>query len=87
MRGASFDDLERAFDRHARRIAGELGGLLVDVGEALRRQAQPREPAPGEASEPTREDLLREAAALGVRGRSRMSKDELRLAVEQARGR
>jgi hypothetical protein len=87
MRGASFDDLERAFDRHARRIAKEFGGLLVDVGEALRRQAdKPEPPPPSSAPEPTREDLLREAAALGIRGRSRMSKEELREAIRRARG-
>ena len=83
---ASFDDVERVFDRHARRIAKELGGLLVDLGEALRRQAEPPAPASSPPPEPTREDLLREAAALGVRGRSRMSKEELRQAVERARG-
>jgi hypothetical protein len=86
VRSASFDDLERALERHARRVARELGGLLVDVGEALRRQAEPREPGASSSTEPTREDLMREAAALGVRGRSRMSKEELRRAVERARG-
>jgi hypothetical protein len=89
MRGPRFDDLEQTFDRHARRIAREVGGLLVDVGEALRRQAEkaePSEPAPATSSEPTREDLLREAAELGIRGRSRMSKEELREAIRRARG-
>ena len=87
MRGASFDDLERAFDRHARRIAKEFGGLLVDVREALRRQAEkPEPPPPGPTPEATREDLLREAAELGIRGRSRMSKEELREAIRRVRG-
>lgn len=78
-----FDDVEEAFDRHARRFAHELGGLFVDVGEALRRAAD-REHAPSETSEgrePTKEDLYREAARLGVRGRSRMTKAELRDAI------
>jgi hypothetical protein len=98
VRGPSFDDLEQAFDRHARRIAKEVGGLLVDVGEALRRQAEkpepeppgtgpaPPPPPPSPPPEPTREDLLREAAELGIRGRSRMSKEELREAIRRARG-
>jgi hypothetical protein len=80
-----FDDVEEVLDRHARRIAHELGGLLVDVGEALRRTAD-RENARSETSkgrEPTKEDLYREAARLGVRGRSRMSKSELRDAIER----
>jgi Rho termination factor, N-terminal domain len=93
MRGPRFDDLEQALDRHARRIAKEVGGLLVDVGEALRRQAEKPEPEPpGPAPSPpsgppetTREDLLREAAELGIRGRSRMSKEELRDAIRRAR--
>jgi hypothetical protein len=87
VRGASFDDLERAFDRHARRIAKEFGGLLVDVGEALRRQAEkPEPPPPGPPPDATREDLLREAAELGIHGRSRMTKEELREAIRRARG-
>jgi hypothetical protein len=80
-----FDDVEEALDRHARRIAHELGGLLVDVGEALRRAAD-REHEPSETSEgpePTKEDLYREAARLDVRGRSRMTKEELRDAVKR----
>jgi hypothetical protein len=80
-----FDDVEEVLDRHARRIAHELGGLFVDVGEALRRAAD-REHAPSETSEGrkrTKEDLYREAARLGVRGRSRMTKEELRDALER----
>jgi hypothetical protein len=86
MGGTGFGDVERILDRHARRIARDFGGLLVDVGEALRRQAEERDPAPSSAPEPSREDLLREAAALGIRGRSRMSKEELRRSVERSRG-
>ena len=80
-----FDDVEEVLDRHARRFAGELGRLFVDVGEALRRAAD-REDVPSRTSgerEPTKEDLYREAARLGVLGRSRMTKEELRDAVER----
>ena len=69
----------------ARRVARELGGLLVDLGEALRKQGGPE--SPGASPEPsrrdTKEDLLREAERLGIKGRSRMSKDELRRAIDQ----
>ena len=83
--GSNFDDVERILDRHARRLAREIGGLLVDLGEALRGQAgEPQQP--GSDHEPTREELLRQAEQLGVEGRSRMSKDELRRAIEQMRG-
>jgi hypothetical protein len=80
-----FDDVEEVLDRHARRFAGELGRLFVDVGEALRRAAD-REDVPSRTSEerePTKEDLYREAARLGVLGRSRMTKEELRDAIER----
>jgi hypothetical protein len=83
-----FDDVEEVLDRHARRVARELGGLFVDVGEALRRAAD-RERAPSsvteEGREPTKEDLYREATRLGVRGRSGMTKEELRNAIERLR--
>jgi hypothetical protein len=82
------DELEEVVDEHARRIAREFGGLLVGVGEALRRAAEPassQSSAPRSAAEPTREDLYREATRLNVPGRSRMTKDELRDAVDRRR--
>lgn len=77
------EELEDVVDEHARRIAREFGGLLVGVGEALKRAAEadasPRPPD----SEPTRDDLYREATRLDVPGRSRMTKAELRDAVDR----
>ena len=85
MAGPDFNQLEDIFDRHARRMAREIGSLLVDFGDALRKAAEPPQPPPNRpTAEPTRDDLLREAARLGIRGRSRMSKEELRSAVAQA---
>jgi hypothetical protein len=83
-----FEDVEEILDRHARRLVQELGGLFADMGEALRRAAEPGEPPPRfrGRSEPTKEDLYREAARLGVRGRSKMTKQELREAIERFRG-
>jgi hypothetical protein len=79
-----FDDVEEVLDRHARRLARELGGLFVDVGEALRRASDRDRPPPAsEGSEPTKEDLYREATRLDVPGRSRMTKAELRDAIER----
>jgi len=79
-----FDDVEEVLDRHARRLARELGGLFVDVGEALRRASdRDRRPPASEGSEPTKEDLYREATRLDVPGRSRMTKAELRDAIER----
>jgi hypothetical protein len=79
-----FDDVEEVVDRHARRIARELGGLFVDVGETLRRAADRERPPPaGEGFEPTKEDLYREATRLGVPGRSRMTKAELLDAINR----
>lgn len=78
------DELEDVVDQHARRIAREFGGLLVGVGEALKRAAETEAstPSPPHASaEPTRDELYREATRLNVPGRSRMTKDELRDAV------
>lgn len=85
-----FDDIEEVFDRHARRLAGELGGLIVEVGEALRRAAEtgtpdPPPPASGRDADPSRDDLYREATRLGVRGRSKMTKEQLRAAVKRAK--
>jgi hypothetical protein len=93
------DDVERVLDQHARRLAGQLGGLLVDLGQALRKQAEAPEPAPKTPPQPragrpatsprpgtpTRSDLLREAAKLGIPGRSRMSKAELERAIREHR--
>jgi hypothetical protein len=80
------DELEDVVDEHARRIAREFGGLLVGVGEALKRAAEAeaaKPSAPHAGAEPTRDDLYREATRLNVPGRSRMTKDELRDAVDR----
>jgi hypothetical protein len=85
MAETPFDDVEQILDRHARRVARELGELFVDLGEALRKQADPGEhtPAPpNQAHHESREDLYREAARLDIKGRSRMSKAELREAID-----
>jgi hypothetical protein len=93
------DDVERVLDQHARRLAGQLGGLLVDLGQALRKQAEapepaaetPRRPRAGRRATaprpgtPTRSDLLREAATLGIPGRSRMTKADLERAIREHR--
>jgi hypothetical protein len=80
------DELEDVVDLHARRIAREFGGLLVGVGEALKRAAEPEVRQASHANtEPTRDDLYREATRLNVPGRSRMTKDELRDAVDRGR--
>jgi hypothetical protein len=86
MDGTPFREVEEVLDRHARRLAGELGRLLMDVGRALRDEAAADTSSARTAprAEPTREDLYREAARLGVKGRSRMTKDELRDAVARA---
>jgi hypothetical protein len=86
-----FDDVERILDQHARRLARHLGGLLVDLGEALRTEADAAEPpttppaARPSRPQPTKNDLLREAAALGIRGRSKMSKAELERVIRARR--
>jgi hypothetical protein len=85
-----FDDVERVLDQHARRLARHLGGLLVDLGEALRTEADTAAPPTPPAArrsrpQPTKNDLLREAAALGIRGRSTMSKAELERAIRARR--
>ena len=85
MSESPFRDVEEALDRHARRLAGEVGRLLMDVGRALRDHAEAAPAGNARPAEPTREDLYREAVRLGVKGRSRMSKDELRDAVARAR--
>jgi hypothetical protein len=88
---SGFDDVERILDQHARRLARHLGGLLVDLGEALRTEADTAEPpntpsaTPPSRPQPTKSDLLREAAALGIRGRSKMSKAELERAIRARR--
>ena len=83
-----FDDVEEIIDRHARRLARELGGLIVEVGEALRRagetEASDRPPASPRA-DPSRDDLYREATRLGVSGRSKMTKEQLRAAIKRAK--
>ena len=85
-----FDDVEELFDRHARRLARELGGLIVEAGEALRRAAETGAPdapppAPTRDADLSRDDLYREATRLGVPGRSKMTKDQLRAAVKRAK--
>jgi hypothetical protein len=94
MAGTPFREVEEVLDRHARRLAGELGRLLVDVGRTLQNEAKAgerpaqkaRTAAPkARAANASREDLYREASKLGVKGRSRMSKDELQDAVARAR--
>jgi hypothetical protein len=88
---SGFDEVERILDQHARRLARHLGGLLVDVGEAIRKEADnakpPTTPPTARPSQPkpTKNDLLREAAALGIRGRSAMSKAELERAIRARR--
>jgi len=61
--------------------------LLVDLGEALRKEGDPG--APSASREPsgheTRDDLYLEAERLEIKGRSRMSKDELRRAIDRLR--
>jgi hypothetical protein len=82
-----FDEVEELLDRHARRLAKELGGLIVEAGEALRRVAETKTPTePRSTGEPdaTKEDLYREATRLGVPARSKMTKQELRAAVGRA---
>jgi hypothetical protein len=94
MASTPFREVEDVLDRHARRLAGELGRLLIDVGRTLQNEAKAAEratPKPrtgaakARAAEASREDLYREASKLGIKGRSRMSKDELRDAVARAR--
>jgi hypothetical protein len=84
-----FDDVEQILDRHARRLARELGGMIVEVGETLRRAGEPGAPdSPATSArdaDPSRGDLYREATRLGVPGRSKMSKEQLRTAVERAK--
>lgn len=88
---SGFDDVERILDQHARRLARHLGGLLVDLGEAIRTEADIAEPpttpptARPSGQQPTKSDLLREAAGLGIRGRSTMSKAELERAIRARR--
>src|SRR5215216_4553333 len=71
MAGTPFREVEEVLDRHARRLAGELGRLLIDVGQTLRKEAQASERPASKArtSESSREDLYREASKLGVKGR------------------
>ena len=84
-----FDDVEELIDRHARRLARELGGLIVEVGEALRRagEAGASDPPPASAghADSSRADLYREATRLGVPGRSKMTKEQLRAAIKRAK--
>jgi hypothetical protein len=85
-----FDDVEEIFERHARRLASELGGLIVEVGEALRRAAEPGPsapppPAPPRKADQSKDDLYREASRLGVPGRSKMTKEQLRAAIKRAK--
>jgi hypothetical protein len=69
----SFDDIEKIFERHARRLGRELGRMIVEISEALRRAAEAERPArpTGTPTHETRDDLYREATRLGVHGRSR----------------
>jgi hypothetical protein len=85
-----FADVEEILERHARRLANELGGLIVEVGEALRRASDPGSSAPSPApsasnADPSKDDLYREATRLGVPGRSKMTKEQLRAAVKRAK--
>ena len=84
-----FDDVEEIIDRHARRLARELGGLVVEVGEALRRagetEAWDRPQASPRHADSSRDDLYREATRLGVSGRSKMTKEQLRAAIKRAK--
>lgn len=66
----------------------------MDLGEAIRTEADTAEPPPtppaARPSRPqptaaTKNDLLREAAALGIRGRSKMSKADLERAIRARR--
>lgn len=66
----------------------------MDLGEALRTEADtaepPTTPRPARPSRPqptaaTKNDLLREAVALGIRGRSKMSKADLERAIRARR--
>jgi hypothetical protein len=88
-----FDDVEEIIERHTRRLASELGGLIVEVGEALRRAAESGPSAPPPPSSSTRnadlskDDLYREATRLGVPGRSKMTKEQLRAAIKRAKDR
>jgi hypothetical protein len=82
------DEVQQILDRHARCVARDLGGLLVDLGEALRKQGEPEKETASRRTprgRETKDDLYREAERLGVKGRSRMTKDELRRAVERLR--
>lgn len=85
-----FEDVEEIFERHARRLASELGGLIMEVGEALRRAAEPGPSAPRthpspRKADPSKDDLYREATRLDVPGRSKMTKEQLRAAIKRAK--
>jgi hypothetical protein len=87
-----FDDVEEVLERHARRLASEVGGLIVEVGEALRRAAEPgpSDPSPTTSprnADPSKDDLYREATRLGVPGRSTMTKEQLRAAIKRTKAR
>ena len=89
VEGSPFRDVEDVLDRHARRLAGQLGKLLIDVGQALQDEAGSRGSGTTarkeKRSEPTRDELYREATRLGVKGRARMSKEELKAAIARSR--
>jgi hypothetical protein len=89
VEGSPFRDVEDVLDRHARRLAGQLGKLLIDVGQALQDEAGSRgsetTARKEKRSEPTRDELYREATRLGVKGRARMSKEELKAAIARSR--
>jgi hypothetical protein len=88
MAETPYDEVQQILDRHARRVARELGGLLVDLGEAMRKQADQGEEtnaSPEPYGHQTKDDLHPEAGRLGIKGRSRMPKDELRQAIDQLR--
>ena len=85
-----FDDVGEIVERHARRLASELGGLIVEVGEALRRAAESEPSAPPPSSsprnaDPSKDELYREATRLGVPGRSKMTKEQLRAAIKRSK--
>ena len=85
-----FDDVEEIVERHARRLASELGSLIVEVGEALRRAAEsgpsaPPPPSSPRNADPSKDELYREATRLGVPGRSKMTKEQLRAAIKRSK--
>ena len=63
------------------RRAVAVVGLAAGVAAVLRLRQSRGGPPPAEPGDLTRDELYKQAKALGIRGRSSMSKDELRAAV------